>query len=354
VERALAAGVPPERIVFAGVAKTDPEIRLALRAGIRQFNVESVEELARISAVAVELGRVAPVALRVNPDIGGGGHDKITTGRKGDKFGIAMDDIGEAVAAARRLPGVEPVGLHVHIGSQITSLETFAAAYQRLAELYRALREEGVVLRRLDLGGGLGVRYGDETAVDPVAYAAIVRRTLGDLGCELILEPGRWLVAEAGCLVAAVVDRKAGERDFLVLDTGMNALIRPALYEARHPVLPVARPPAMDRLLPYDVVGPICESSDLFGRDYALPPLASGDLVAIMAAGAYGAVMASDYNSRPSPAEVLVDGGRWAVIRPRRLPAEQMADESIPPWLGPARAAPDRGADPPIAETSAA
>lgn len=343
VERALKAGVPPSRIVLAGVAKTDAEIGRAVQAGILQLNVESVEELRRVAAVADTMGRTVPIALRVNPDIGAGGHDKISTGRKGDKFGVPIAQAHEVMALAADLPGVEPVGLHVHIGSQITGLAAFEAAYGRLASLYRELRAGGIPLRRLDLGGGLGVRYGDEPAIDPDAYAAVVRRTVGGLDAELVLEPGRWLVAEAGALVASVVDRKSGDgRRFVILDAGMNALVRPAMYGARHPILPVARPPAgtAEEAAMADVVGPICESSDIFGRDYRLPGLGAGDLVAIMAAGAYGAVMASDYNSRPSPAEVLVEGGRFAIVRERRDVDAQMRGETIPDWLGTTRPAP--------------
>jgi diaminopimelate decarboxylase len=341
IERAVAAGVAPSRIVFAGVAKTDAEIRMALRARIHQFNVESLEELLRIDALARAEGSRAPVAFRINPDVGAGGHDKISTGRKGDKFGVPLAEIHEAVAQAARLPGIEPVGLHVHIGSQITRLDGFEAAFRKAAGLLRELRAAGHPLRRLDLGGGLGVRYLDEVPIEPQAYAAMVARALDGLDCELVLEPGRWLVAEAGVLVSRVVFTKAADgRAFLVLDAGMNALLRPAMYGARHAILPVRGSSARKDLLPMDVVGPICESSDLFGRDYLLPPLVAGDLVAIMSAGAYGATMVSDYNSRPSPAEVLVDGEKWAVVRRRRLPADQFRDESVPAWLGTAEPPP--------------
>jgi diaminopimelate decarboxylase len=343
VERALAAGVPPGRIVLAGVAKTDEEIARAIALGLLQVNVESAEELERVAALAAARGRRVPVALRVNPDIGAGGHDKISTGRKGDKFGVPIALAHEVLTRALRLPGVEPVGLHVHIGSQITGLAAFEAAYGRLAGLWRELRAAGVPLRRLDLGGGLGVRYGEDPAVDPDAYAQVVRRAVGDLGAALVLEPGRWLVAEAGALLARVVYLKSGDgRRFAILDAGMNTLVRPAMYGARHAILPVAGPPgrdAVDDAALVDVVGPICESSDVFGRDYRLPGLAAGDLVALMAAGAYGAVMASDYNSRPAPAEVLVDRGRVALVRTRRDVRAQMAGEHIPDWLAGATAA---------------
>ncbi len=333
--RARAAGVPPERIVLAGVAKTDEEIRLALGTGILQLNVESLPELERIAELARAMGRTAPVALRVNPDVAAATHEKIATGRRHDKFGIPID---EAVAAYRRaaeLAGVAPVGLHLHIGSQIADLAPFEAAYRKAVELVRTLRAEGVPIRRLDLGGGLAVRYGEAPAADAKAFAALVRRLTAGLDLELVLEPGRYLVAEAGVLVAGVIYLKeSAERRFLVLDAGMNALVRPAMYGARHGILPLRRPERGAPLLAMDVVGPICESGDVFGRDYELPRLGRGDRVAFLAAGAYGMVMASDYNSRPAPAEVLVDGRRWAVIRPRREPVAQLADERIPAWLG--------------------
>jgi diaminopimelate decarboxylase len=355
IERALAAGVPPSRVVLAGLGKTSAEIDLALGHGILQFNVESLDELDQISARAVALGRTAAIALRINPDIAAGGHDKISTGRKGDKFGLPLASAAAAMARARALPGLEPVGLHVHIGSQIADLDAFAAAYARVLGLFLELRRQGAPLRRLDLGGGLGVRHGQQPAVAPAAYGAMLRRVLDGAAAgrggevEILLEPGRWLVADAGLLLASVVATKQADgRRFVVLDAGMNALLRPAMYGARHPIMPVRVAPEgvqLQRIEPMatedqpggddlaDVVGPICESSDVFGRDYALPPLRAGDLVAILQAGAYGAVMASDYNSRPSPAEVLVDGERMALVRRRREPAHQMTEETIPDWL---------------------
>jgi diaminopimelate decarboxylase len=333
--RALAAGVPPGRIVFAGVAKSDEEIRLALRHGIFQINVESIPELRRIAELAREQGVTAPVAFRVNPDVAAGTHEKISTGRKGDKFGIPLEAVAEAYGLARRLAGIMPVGLHIHIGSQITDTAPFAAAYRKAVDLFKGLRADGYPLRTLDFGGGFGVRYQDERPIEPEAIAAVVRDLVRDLDCQLIFEPGRFLVAEAGALVAGVIYvKEAGERRFAVLDAGMNVLVRPAMYGARHAILPVQEAADDRHLLPTDVVGPICESSDVFGRDYLLPPLRRGERVAILGAGAYGSVMASDYNSRPSPAEVLVDGDRWAVIRPRRLPEAQYADDRIPDWIG--------------------
>jgi diaminopimelate decarboxylase len=335
IARALAAGVHPERIVYAGIAKTDEEIRFALETGILQFNVESAQELIRIGEIAAGMGRTAPVALRINPDVAAGTHDKISTGRKHDKFGIPWEEAGEVFALARRLAGVEPVGLHLHIGSQITRLEPFEAAYRRAIELFQSLRAAGVPLRRLDLGGGFGVQYKDEPRVEATAFADLVRRLTRGLDAELVFEPGRSLVAESGVLLSAVIYLKeAGGRRFLVLDSGMNVLIRPAMYGAYHAVLPVREARPDEDLVPMDVVGPICESSDVLGRDRLLPLLQHGDLVAITGAGAYGAVMASHYNSRPSAAEVLVDGGRFAVVKPRVPPERQLADERIPGWLG--------------------
>lgn len=335
IARALAAGMAPARIVYAGIAKTDDEIRYALGQGILQFNVESVQELQRIAEIATALGRVAPVALRINPDVAAGTHEKISTGRKHDKFGIPWDEAGEAFALAKRLDGIEPLGLHVHIGSQITKLEPFEAAYRRIIELFGSLRAAGIPLRRLDLGGGFGVRYKDEPRVEAEAFAALVRKLTRGLDADLVFEPGRSLVAEAGVILSKVIYLKeAGGRRFLVLDSGMNVLIRPAMYGAFHDVLPVREPQPGEDRVPMDVVGPICESSDVLGRDRLLPPLRPGDLVAITGAGAYGAVMASHYNSRPGAAEVLVEGGRFAVIKPHVPPERQFADERIPGWLG--------------------
>ena len=342
IERALRAGVPPAKIVFAGIAKTDDEIRFALGLGIMQFNVESVPELLRISALAAELGTTAPIALRINPDVDAGTHEKISTGRKDDKFGIPHADAAGLYGLAQTLPGIVPVGLHLHIGSQITVLEPFRQAYARCVSLFKELRRGGVPLRRLDLGGGFGVRYRNEEPVPPAVFAAMVEGLVQGLDAELVFEPGRALVADAGVLVTTVIYRKesAGRR-FLILNAGMNVLLRPALYGAFHEVLPLDEASSQAHLEPMDVVGPICESSDIFGRDRYLPLLDAGDRVAFLSAGAYGAVMASDYNSRWSAAEVLVDLDRWAVIKPRRNPAEQFEDETRPPWLAP-NAAPGR------------
>jgi diaminopimelate decarboxylase len=320
IARALEAGVPPGRIVYAGIAKTDDEIRMALATGILQFNVESAQELCRIAELATAMGVTAPVA---------------STGRRHDKFGIPYEEAPALYRLAAELAGIDPVGVHLHIGSQIGRLEPFELAYRRGAELFTSLRADGIPLRRLDLGGGFGVRYLDEPRVEAQALAALVRRVTAGIDCELLFEPGRALVAEAGVIVASVIYLKqSGGRRFLVLDSGMHVLVRPAMYGAHHPVLPVREPAAHTELLAMDVVGPICESSDILGRDRMLPELAAGDLVAITGAGAYGAVMASHYNSRPSAAEVMVEGERFAVIRSSVGVERQFADERIPEWLG--------------------
>lgn len=334
LERALAAGVPPQRIVFSGVGKTREEMSRALDAGIAQFNVESVPELIALGEIAAARRMRAPVALRINPDVAADTHDKISTGRRQDKFGIAYDQALEACDLARRLAGIEIVGLHLHIGSQILSLAPFEAAYRRVIELVGELRRTGLAIRRLDLGGGFGVRYRAEPELDLEGFAALIARLTAGLDVELMFEPGRYLVAEAGVLLARVIYVKPGvERPCVVLDAGMNNLLRPALYDAYHPILPVLAPPPEVPLQPADVVGPICESTDVFARGRDLPPLRAEDLVVLSRAGAYGAVMASDYNSRPMAAEVLVDGRRFAVVKPRIEPARRFADETLPPWL---------------------
>ncbi len=334
LQRALAVGVPPDRIVFAGVAKSRDEMASALDAGIAQFNVESVPELIALGEVAASRRQRAPIALRVNPDVAAGSHDKISTGRKQDKFGIAYDQALETYRLAERLAGIEVVGLHLHIGSQILSLAPFEAAYRRAIELTRRLRAEGIGIRRIDLGGGLGVGYRGEPELDLDGYAALVRDLGRGLDLELVFEPGRYLVAQAGVLVSRVLYVKDGaERPCVILDAGMNDLLRPALYDAYHPILPVIEPDPDAPLQPVDVVGPICESADVFARGREMPPLHAQDLVAFAGAGAYGAVMASDYNSRPLAAEVLVEDGNYAVVRPRQEPCTRFAAEVLPPWL---------------------
>ena len=334
--KALAAGVPGERIVFSGVGKTRAEMRLALEGGIRQFTVESEPELAALSEVAAAMGVEAPVAIRVNPDIDAGTHDKIATGRKEDKFGIPIARAREVYAEAARLPGIRACGIDVHIGSQLTELAPFEAAYTRIADLTRELRADGHVIERLDLGGGLGIPYAASNEVPPLPaeYGALIKRTVGHLGCTVEIEPGRLIAGNAGVLVSSVIYRKTGSgRDFLILDSAMNDLVRPALYGAWHDIVPIAEPATRVAVAPVDVVGPVCESGDTFARQRPLPPLDAGDMVAFRSAGAYGAVMASEYNSRPLVPEVMVRGDQFAVIRARPTFDEILARDTLPPWL---------------------
>lgn len=336
--RAKAAGVPGERIVFSGVGKTRAEMRAALEGGVRQFNVESEPELAALSEVARAAGRTAPVALRVNPDVDARTHEKITTGRRGDKFGIPLGRAREVYAEAGRLPGIEVVGVDVHIGSQLTDLAPYEAAYGRIADLTRALRADGHDIRRLDLGGGLGIPYARSNLAPPLPleYGEVVRRAVGDLGCEIEIEPGRLISGNAGLLVAEIIYVKPGEeRPFLILDAAMNDLIRPAMYGAWHDIVPVIEPRPGHERVAYDVVGPVCETGDTFARARDLPPLGAGELVAFRSAGAYGAVMASEYNSRPLVPEVLVRGDHFAVIRRRPSVDEMLGRDSVPGWLRP-------------------
>ena len=335
--RARAAGVPGERIVFSGVGKTRDEMRLALTEGIRQFNVESEPELRALSEVATSLGVTAPVTLRVNPDVDAKTHAKIATGKAENKFGVPIARAREVYAEAAALPGIEVVGVDVHIGSQLTDLAPFEAAFTKVAELVEALRGDGHDIRRLDLGGGLGIPYrrANEAPPLPFDYGAVIRRTVGHLGCEIEIEPGRLVAGNAGLLVSSVIWRKAGDgRDFLILDAAMNDLIRPAMYDAWHDIVPVEEPPAGVDLAEIDVVGPVCETGDTFARARALPPLDSGDLVAFRSAGAYGAVMASEYNTRPLVPEVLVQGDHFAVVRARPSFDEMLDRDTIPPWIG--------------------
>jgi diaminopimelate decarboxylase len=334
--RAKAVGVPGERIVFSGVGKTADEMRMALDGGIRQFNVESEPELRRLSAVAAEMGKVAPITIRVNPDVDAKTHEKIATGRYDNKFGIPISRAREVYAEAARLPGIAVVGIDVHIGSQLTDLAPFEAAYLKVAELTKELRADGHDIRRLDLGGGLGIPYERSNAAPPLPmeYGDLIRRTVGDLGCEIEIEPGRLISGNAGLLVAEVVYVKQGEgRDFLILDAAMNDLVRPAMYGAWHDIVPVIEAPAGVDLHPFDVVGPVCETGDTFARGRPMPPLAEGDLVAFRSAGAYGAVMSSEYNTRPLIPEVMVKGDHFAVIRRRPTFDEIISRDTIPPWL---------------------
>ncbi|RBI84113.1 diaminopimelate decarboxylase, partial [Rhodosalinus halophilus] len=334
--RARAAGVPGDRIVFSGVGKTREEMRLALDGGVRQVNLESEPEMRALSEVAVSMGATVPVTVRVNPDVDAKTHAKIATGKSENKFGVPLARAREVYAEAARLPGLEVVGVDVHIGSQLTDLAPFEVAYGKVAELTEALRADGHDIRRLDLGGGLGIPYARSNEVPPLPadYGAMIRRTVGHLGCEIEIEPGRLIAGNAGILVSRVLWVKEGEgRDFVILDAAMNDLIRPAMYDAWHDIVPIREAAAGAPTAPFDVVGPVCETGDTFARARPLPPLAEGDLVAFRSAGAYGAVMASEYNTRPLVPEVLVSGDHVAVIRPRPTFDEILARDTIPQWL---------------------
>ena len=334
LRRARQAGIPAAHIVYSGVGKSARELRLALTEDIGQINVESAEELAMLSAIAVSLGRTARVALRVNPDIDAGGHAKISTGRATDKFGIAFDDAAALYAHAAALPGIRPIGLATHIGSQILDLAPYRAAYARVADLVRTIREAGHRVETVDCGGGLGIPYRNEPAPGPVGLAGAIRAAFHNLDVRLTLEPGRWLVGPAGLLLASVVlTKQTPSTRFVVLDAGMNDLVRPAMYDAWHGIVPVSPVDAIGPLTPADIVGPVCETGDTFARARLLPPLAQGSLVAVLDAGAYGAVMSSPYNARPRAAEVMVDGEAWSVIRARQTHADLWAGECVPPHL---------------------
>ena len=336
LKRALAAGIPADKIVFSGVGKTRAELRAALEAGIYQFNVESEPELHALNEVAGELGKRAPVAFRINPDVDAKTHAKISTGRSETKFGIPASRAREVYAAAAKLKHIEIAGVDVHIGSQITELEPFEAAFRRVVEMAEVLRADGHAISRIDLGGGLGVPYRTDNVPppDPAEYGALAARITKDSGARLIMEPGRLIAANAGILVARVIYVKKGEkRNFLVLDAGMNDLVRPAMYDAYHDIVSVRAPSLSEPRARYDVVGPVCETGDIFATGRELPPLKAGDLVAILTAGAYGAVMSSAYNARPPASEVLVNGGDWAVVRPRMDDDALLASDRIPDWL---------------------
>ncbi len=333
LERAIAAGIAPDRIVFSGVGKTVAEMRRGLQLGIKCFNLESEPELERLSAIAADMGKVAPVSVRINPDVDAGTHAKISTGRKGDKFGIPLARARGVYARIAALPGVEAVGIDMHIGSQITDMAPFDSAYGLMAELLRTLRGDGHGIGHVDIGGGLGIPYHADAEAPPLPldYAQIVRRHLGGLDVEIVLEPGRLIVGNAGILVTTVEYVKTGDKSFVIVDAAMNDLIRPTLYEAHHDIQPVRHSnlPAITA----DVVGPVCETGDYIALGRRLPGVVQGDLLAVMSAGAYGAVMASTYNSRPLIPEVLVDGARWHVIRPRRSIDALIALDSVPDWL---------------------
>ena len=334
--RAVAAGVPGDRIVFSGVGKTRDEMRQALTGGIRQFNVESEPEMAALNELAQELGTVAPITVRVNPDVDAKTHAKIATGKSENKFGIPIARARDVYAHAATLPGLNVIGIDVHIGSQLTELEPFRLAYEKVGELTEQLRADGHDIQRLDLGGGLGIPYtrSNDAPPLPTEYGAVIKDTLGHLGCEIEIEPGRLVAGNAGLMVSKVIYVKSGEdREFLILDGAMNDLIRPAMYEAHHDIIPVIEPEAGAEQTPYDIVGPVCESGDTFAKGRMMPPVNTGDLVAFRSAGAYGAVMASEYNTRPLIPEVLVHGHQFAVIRSRPSFDEMINRDTIPEWL---------------------
>ncbi len=336
LRRARAAGVPADRIIFAGVGKTRAEMAYALGEGILGFNVESEPELEALSEIAAQLGCTARIALRVNPDVDAKTHAKIATGKAENKFGVPYDDAPRLYAKAAKLPGIKVVGVHMHIGSQITDLKPFRDAFTLMRELVGDLRRAGHAIEHLDMGGGLGVPYhsGNDIPPSPQEYAAVVREAVGDLGVRIALEPGRVIVANAGVLVSRVIYAKRGrDKTFTVVDAAMNDLIRPTLYEAEHEIWPVKEETNRKQPIVQDVVGPVCETGDYLGLDRRLPPFEAGDLVAFMTAGAYGAVMSSTYNTRLLVPEVLVKAGDYAVVRPRQTYDDLIGLDRLPEWL---------------------
>jgi len=334
--RALTAGIPADKIVFSGVGKTRDEMKAALEAGIRVFNVESQPELFALNDVAISLGKVAPIAFRINPDVSAGGHEKISTGKAENKFGIAWQHIDQAYQDAAALPGIEIVGVDMHIGSQITDLTPFETAIKKVGKLIAHLREQGHPIRSFDLGGGLGIPYGDNAGAPPLpnAYGAMVSRLTRDMDVDLIFEPGRMIAGNAGVLLTEVLYVKEGaDRNFLIVDAAMNDLIRPSLYDAFHDIEPVKAPGSEFTEMTYDVVGPVCETGDTFAKARSLPPIDAGDLMVFHTAGAYGAVQASQYNTRPLIPEVLVNGDDYAVIRERPSIEDILSTETVPDWL---------------------
>ena len=336
IRRALAAGVPPARIVFSGVGKTRRELAFAVEAGVSEINVESEPELDALIEVAELLDAKPKVTIRVNPDVAAGGHAKIATGKSENKFGVSLSEAERLYAKAAACAHLRPIGVACHIGSQITDLAPMAKAFAKMRGLVERLRAAGLPVQRLDLGGGLGAPYFDQPdPPTPAALAAMVEGVVAGLEVELVFEPGRVIAANAGVLLSRVIHvhvRPEGRR-FLVVDGAMNDLVRPAMYDAFHDIRPVAQPLPGAELSAFDVVGPVCETGDTFCRDRPLPPLAAGDLIAFMTAGAYGSAMSSEYNTRPLVPEVLVSGGRYAVVRPRPTYEEMLAREPLAPWL---------------------
>ena len=336
LRRARAAGVPGERIIFSGVGKTLAEMNLGLDENIFCFNVESEPELEALSHAASDRGAVAPIAIRVNPDVDARTHAKIATGKSENKFGVPISRARDVYAYARTLPGLSVQGVDMHIGSQITDLQPFDDAFALLAEFVQTLRADGHKIEHVDLGGGLGIAYRNDNNPPPSLeqYAKVVAQRTAALGCKVILEPGRAIVGAAGALAASVIYLKKGENKlFVIVDAAMNDLVRPTLYDAHHEILPVKEQEPDAHLMRSDVVGPVCESGDYLALDRDLPDLAAGDLIAIMSAGAYGAVQSGTYNSRLLVPEVLVKGADYAIVRPRRTYEELIGLDTLPPWL---------------------
>ncbi|MGY3532686.1 MULTISPECIES: diaminopimelate decarboxylase [Bradyrhizobium] len=336
LKRALAAGIPPSKILFSGVGKTEAELRAALTADILCINIESEPELEMLSRLAVEMKTTARISVRVNPDVDAGTHAKISTGKSENKFGIPIARAREVYARAAKLPGIKVTGTDVHIGSQITDLGPLEAAFRLLAEFVQTLRADGHDISHVDFGGGLGIPYHLDRAAPPLpaTYAAMVKRVTHNLGCTLMFEPGRLIVGNAGILVSRVIHVKPGDaKNFVIIDAAMNDLIRPTLYEAHHDILAVRQPAPDTPIMVADVVGPVCETGDYLALDRALPQPKAGDLLAIMTAGAYGAVQAGTYNTRPLVPEVLVKDDQYAVVRPRIDVDALIAMDKPAPWL---------------------
>jgi|TARA_B110000211_G_scaffold83652_1_gene97908 diaminopimelate decarboxylase len=334
--RAKIAGVPGEKIVFSGVGKRRDEISQVLVGGIKQFNVESEAELKVLNELSISLNKRTSITIRVNPDIDAKTHEKISTGKKDDKFGIPINRAREVYLKASQMLGVKVVGVDVHIGSQLTDLEPFRMAFTKLAELVDDLLKDGHEIKCLDLGGGLGISYQKTNDVQPSLqeYGQIIRETVGSLGCEILVEPGRFIVGNAGILVSEIIYKKFGEdREFLIVDSAMNDLIRPSLYAAYHEILPIKKPNNSSSFACYDVVGPVCETGDTFATQRSLMEMESGELLAFMSAGAYGSVMASEYNTRPLIPEVLVKGDNFSIIRARPLIEDIIRRDIVPDWV---------------------
>ncbi|MCF6303256.1 MAG: diaminopimelate decarboxylase, partial [Devosiaceae bacterium] len=336
LERAIAAGIPPEKIVFSGVAKTAEEMRRGLELNIKCFNLESQPELVLLNKVAGQLGKIAPVSVRINPNVDAKTHAKISTGKAEDKFGISYEHADEVYSQIANASNLVATGIDMHIGSQITDLEPFENAFALMANLVHTLRAAGHNISHVDVGGGLGIPYHADNSPppDPLAYAKMVREKVGALECELILEPGRIIAGNAGVLVTKIqYVKQSGEQVFYIIDTGMNDLFRPTLYDGHHEIVPVVQPAPNTATITADIVGPVCESGDYLAKSRQVPQMQQGDLMAVMSAGAYGAVMSSTYNSRPLIPEILVDGDNYHAIRPRQTISELIALDSVPDWL---------------------